>query len=97
MSDAAPSVMPMVDHLEELRRRLLWSVGAVGLATAAALLVVFSPRTLTASRRARSTRAIIIKVSCSKMIGMINGRNRKNCSNGVDICSTSTTDPFFVK
>ena len=34
--------MPMVDHLEELRRRLFWSLGAVGLATAAALLVVFT-------------------------------------------------------
>ena len=42
MSDAARSVMPMVDHLEELRRRLFWSLGAVGLATAAALLVVFT-------------------------------------------------------
>jgi sec-independent protein translocase protein TatC len=34
--------MPMVDHLEELRRRLFWSLGAVGVATAAALAVVFS-------------------------------------------------------
>ena len=42
MSDAARSVMPMVDQLEELRRRLFWSLGAVGLATAAALLVVFT-------------------------------------------------------
>jgi sec-independent protein translocase protein TatC len=42
MSNAARSVMPMVDHLEELRRRLFWSLGAVGLATAAALLVVFT-------------------------------------------------------
>jgi Sec-independent protein secretion pathway component TatC len=32
--------MPMVDHLEELRRRLLWSL--VAAATAAALAVVFA-------------------------------------------------------
>ena len=38
----APSVMPMVDHLEELRRRLFWSLGAVGVATAVALFVVFT-------------------------------------------------------
>jgi sec-independent protein translocase protein TatC len=42
MSDAARTVMPMVDHLEELRRRLFWSLGAVALATAAALFVVFT-------------------------------------------------------
>jgi sec-independent protein translocase protein TatC len=42
MSGAARSVMPMVDHLEELRRRLFWSLGAVALATAAALFVVFT-------------------------------------------------------
>ena len=42
MSHAAQSVMPMVDHLEELRRRLFWSLGAVALATAAALGVVFT-------------------------------------------------------
>jgi sec-independent protein translocase protein TatC len=43
MSDAAArSTMPMVDHLEELRRRLFWSLGAVAVATGAALFVVFS-------------------------------------------------------
>jgi sec-independent protein translocase protein TatC len=42
MSDAARTVMPMVDHLEELRRRLFWSLGAVALATAAALFFVFT-------------------------------------------------------
>lgn len=42
MSHAARSVMPMLDHLEELRRRLFWSLGAVALATAAALFVVFT-------------------------------------------------------
>jgi len=42
MSDTARSVMPVVDHLEELRRRLFWSLGAVALATAAALAVVFT-------------------------------------------------------
>ena len=36
------SVMPMVDHLEELRRRMLWSLGAVALATAVALSLVFA-------------------------------------------------------
>jgi sec-independent protein translocase protein TatC len=34
--------MPMVDHLEELRRRLFWSLGAVAVATAVALFVVFT-------------------------------------------------------
>ena len=42
MSGTARSVMPVVDHLEELRRRLFWSLGAVALATAAALAVVFT-------------------------------------------------------
>jgi len=42
MSDTARSVMPVVDHLEELRRRLFWSLGAAALATAAALAVVFT-------------------------------------------------------
>jgi len=42
MSNAAGTVMPMVDHLEELRRRLFWSLGAVALATGAALFVVFT-------------------------------------------------------
>jgi len=42
MSDAARTIMPMVDHLEELRRRLFWSLGAVALATAGALFVVFT-------------------------------------------------------
>lgn len=42
MLDATRSVMPIVDHLEELRRRLFWSLGAVALATAAALFVVFT-------------------------------------------------------
>lgn len=32
----------MLDHLEELRRRLFWIVGAVGVATAIALLVVLT-------------------------------------------------------
>jgi sec-independent protein translocase protein TatC len=41
-SHAAGAVMPMVDHLEELRRRLFWSLGAVALATAVSLLVVFT-------------------------------------------------------
>jgi sec-independent protein translocase protein TatC len=34
--------MPMVDHLEDLRRRLLWSLGAVATTTAVALAVVFT-------------------------------------------------------
>lgn len=34
--------MPMVDHLEELRRRLFWIVGAVAVATAVALYVVLT-------------------------------------------------------
>jgi sec-independent protein translocase protein TatC len=34
--------MPMVDHLEELRRRLFWVVGAVAVATAVALYVVLT-------------------------------------------------------
>jgi sec-independent protein translocase protein TatC len=42
MSNASHSVMPMLDHLEELRRRLLKSLGAVAVATAAALTVVFT-------------------------------------------------------
>jgi sec-independent protein translocase protein TatC len=42
MSDAVRTVMPMVDHLEELRRRLFWSLGSVAVATAAALFVVFT-------------------------------------------------------
>jgi Sec-independent protein secretion pathway component TatC len=42
MANAAGTVMPMVDHLEELRRRLFWSLGAVALATGAALFVVFT-------------------------------------------------------
>jgi sec-independent protein translocase protein TatC len=42
MRDAARSAMPMVDHLEELRRRLFWSLGAVAAATATALFVVFT-------------------------------------------------------
>ncbi|MEP6494101.1 MAG: twin-arginine translocase subunit TatC [bacterium] len=42
MSHAAPTVMPMLDHLEELRRRLLWSAAIIALATAAALFVVFT-------------------------------------------------------
>jgi sec-independent protein translocase protein TatC len=40
---AAPApVMPMVDHLEELRHRLFWVVGCIVLASAAALFVVFT-------------------------------------------------------
>ena len=42
MSHPPQSVMPMVDHLEELRRRLFWSLGAVAVATGAALFVVFT-------------------------------------------------------
>jgi sec-independent protein translocase protein TatC len=34
--------MPMLDHVEELRRRLFWIVGAVGVATAIALFVVLT-------------------------------------------------------
>ena len=34
--------MPIVEHLEELRRRLFWIVGAVAVATAAALYVVLT-------------------------------------------------------
>jgi len=35
-------VMPILDHLEELRHRLFWSLGAVALATALSLAVVFT-------------------------------------------------------
>jgi sec-independent protein translocase protein TatC len=42
MSHAARSIMPVVDHLEELRRRLFWALGAVAAATAAAMSVVFT-------------------------------------------------------
>src|SRR5947208_3229784 len=42
MSHPSPPIMPMLDHLEELRHRLLWSLGAVALATALALAVVFT-------------------------------------------------------
>jgi sec-independent protein translocase protein TatC len=42
MSAASSSFMPMVDHMEELRRRLLRSLAAVAVATAAALFVVFT-------------------------------------------------------
>ncbi|HZI43534.1 MAG TPA: twin-arginine translocase subunit TatC [Gemmatimonadaceae bacterium] len=34
--------MPILDHLEELRHRLFWSLGAVALATALSLAVVFT-------------------------------------------------------
>jgi sec-independent protein translocase protein TatC len=42
VATAAPVVMPMVDHLEELRRRLFWIVGAVAVTTAIALYVVLT-------------------------------------------------------
>ena len=42
MRGATSSVMPMVGHLEELRRRLLWSLAVVAIATAAALGLVLS-------------------------------------------------------
>jgi sec-independent protein translocase protein TatC len=42
MPTAARGVMPMLDHLEELRRRLFWSLGAIAVATALALFVVFT-------------------------------------------------------
>ena len=38
----SPTIMPMLDHLEELRHRLLCSLGAVALATALSLAVVFT-------------------------------------------------------
>jgi len=42
MATAAPVVMPMLDHVEELRRRLFWIVGAVAAATAIGLFVVLT-------------------------------------------------------
>jgi len=41
MSQPPPNIMPMLDHLEELRHRLLWSLGAVAFATVLSLAVVF--------------------------------------------------------
>ena len=42
MSQPSLTVMPVLDHLEELRHRLFWSLGAVALATALSLAVVFT-------------------------------------------------------
>ena len=42
MSRPSSNIMPMLDHLEELRHRLLWSLGAVALATVLSLAVVFT-------------------------------------------------------
>jgi sec-independent protein translocase protein TatC len=42
VATAAPVVMPMLDHVEELRRRLFWIVGAMAVATAIALFVVLT-------------------------------------------------------
>jgi sec-independent protein translocase protein TatC len=42
VSAASGAVMPMLDHVEELRRRLFWVVGTVAVATALALFVVFT-------------------------------------------------------
>ena len=42
MATAAPVVMPMLDHLEELRRRLFWIVGALAVATGVGLFVVLT-------------------------------------------------------
>jgi sec-independent protein translocase protein TatC len=42
VATAAPVIMPMVDHLDEFRRRLFWIVGAVAVATAVALYVVLT-------------------------------------------------------
>jgi sec-independent protein translocase protein TatC len=42
MSRPSPTIMPMLDHLEELRHRLLCALGVVALATALALVVVFT-------------------------------------------------------
>jgi sec-independent protein translocase protein TatC len=38
----ASSVMRIVDHLDELRRRMLWSLGVVAIATGASLALVFT-------------------------------------------------------
>jgi sec-independent protein translocase protein TatC len=40
--DSSRVVMPMLDHVEELRRRLFWIVGAVAAASAVVLFVVFT-------------------------------------------------------
>ena len=42
MSQLSSNIMPVLDHLEELRHRLLRSLGAVALATALSLAVVFT-------------------------------------------------------
>jgi sec-independent protein translocase protein TatC len=42
VATAAPVVMPMLDHLEELRRRLFWIVAAIAIATAIGLFVVLT-------------------------------------------------------
>ena len=42
MATAAPVVMPMLDHLEELRRRLFWIVGVLAVTTGVGLFVVLT-------------------------------------------------------
>jgi len=43
MTDAKSGEMPFLEHLEELRNRLLWSVGALFICMLVAMIVVFDP------------------------------------------------------
>lgn len=43
MTDHAPGEMPFLDHLEELRVRLLWSVGALAVGMMVAFAVIMRP------------------------------------------------------
>ena len=43
MTSGPRAEMPFLDHLEELRYRLMWSAGALGLGVVAALVVVMRP------------------------------------------------------